>query len=183
MSRSFILYCFKAGIPIFYCGYMLGCQRVRTVSGHISIIFEEGIPNVVCGYIFGRRVSHTMKINCLCGYFCHCDTIHVLPDNQLSNSAIQRYLYRWYNHFLTLKKRLKCIKSISTFSLSTQHPYREKQTILLPKVASLYLMTVPVVELQRTTSNMYVVHVELMNSVLYLLYLRLELSCHLSKTV
>ena len=59
---------------------------------------------------------------------------------------------------------------------------REKQTILLPKVASLYLMTVPVVELPGTTSNMYVVHVDLMNNILYLLYLRLELSGHLSKT-
>ena len=25
----------------------------------------------------------------------------ILPNNQLSNSAIQRYLYRWYNPFLT----------------------------------------------------------------------------------
>ena len=73
----------------------------------------------------------------------------------------------------------KCIKSISAFSLSTQHPYRKKQTILLPKVASFYLMTVPVVELP----GMYAVPVDLMNSVLYLLYLRLELSGHLSKTV
>ena len=44
-------------------------------------------------------------------------------------------------------------------------------------------MTVPVVELPGTTSNMYDVHVDLMNSVLYLLYLRLEFSGHLSKTV
>ena len=40
-------------------------------------------------------------------------------------------------------------------------------------------MTVPVVELQ----GIYVVHVDLLNSVLDLLYLRLELSGHLSKTV
>ena len=31
--------------------------------------------------------------------------------------------YRWYNPFLTLKKRMNCTKSISTFFLSTQHPY------------------------------------------------------------
>ena len=65
-------------------------------------------------------------------------------------------------------------------------------------------MTVPVFELPGTISNMYFVHVNLMNSVentkikkkciidnldknspelLYLLYLRLELSGHLHKTV
>ena len=44
-------------------------------------------------------------------------------------------------------------------------------------------MTVPVLELPGTTTNMYFVHVDLMNSVLYLLYLRLELSGHLKKTV
>ena len=80
-----------------------------------------------------------------------------------------------------------------------------KQTISLPKVASLYLMTVPVFELPSTTSNMYFVHLNSMNSVentkiqksiktvsmycknspelLYLLYLRLEISGHLNKTV
>ena len=44
-------------------------------------------------------------------------------------------------------------------------------------------MTVPVVELAGSTSNMHVVHVDLMNSVLYLLDLRFELSGHVSKTV
>ena len=43
--------------------------------------------------------------------------------------------------------------------------YREKQTLKLPKVASFYLMTVPVFELPGTTTNMYFVHVNLMNSV------------------
>ena len=38
-------------------------------------------------------------------------------------------------------------------------------------------------ELSGTTSNMYFVHVDFMNSVLYLLYLRLELSGHLNNTV
>ena len=107
----------------------------------------------------------------------------IYPNNQLSNCAIQRYLYRCYNPFLTLKKKMNCIKSISTFSFSTQHPYREKLTILLLKVVSLNRMTVPVFELPGTTYNMYFVHVGLMNSVLYLLYLRLELSGHLNKTV
>ena len=68
-----------------------------------------------------------MNIYCLWWYFCHIVTKFMfLPDNQLSNSAIQRYLYRLYNPFLTLKKRLNCIKSISTLSLSTWHPYRGK---------------------------------------------------------
>ena len=40
-----------------------------------------------------------------------------------------------------------------------------KTNSLIPKVASLYLMTVPVFELPGTTSNMYFVHVNLMNSV------------------
>ena len=42
-------------------------------------------------------------------------------------------------------------------------------------------MPVPVFELQGTTSNMYFVNVDLMNSVLYLLYLRLELFGHLKQ--
>ena len=44
-------------------------------------------------------------------------------------------------------------------------------------------MSVPEFELSGTTSNMYFVHVDLMNSVLYLLYLRLELSGHQSTRV
>ena len=84
---------------------------------------------------------------------------------------------------LTLTKRLKCIKSISTFSLSTLHQYRGEQTLLLPKIVSLYLMTVPVFELPGTTFNMYFVNVDLMNIFLYLLYLGLEISGHLNKTV
>ena len=64
------------------------------------------------------------------------------------------------------------------------HPvYMKKQTLKLPKVASLYLMTVPVFELQGTTSNIYFVHVNLVNIVFNLLYLRLEISGHLNKFV
>ena len=44
-------------------------------------------------------------------------------------------------------------------------------------------MTVPVFVLPGITSNMYFVHVDLMNSGLYLLCLRLELSDYLSKSV
>ena len=43
----------------------------------------------------------------------------------------------------------------------------EKQTLYLPKVASPYLVTVPVFELPCNTSNMYFVNVNLMNSVEY----------------
>ena len=57
------------------------------------------------------------------------------------------------------------------------------KTLLLPKVASHYFMTVPVFVLPGTTSNMYFVYVDLMKSGLYLLCLTLELSDHLSKTV
>ena len=84
----------------------------------------------------------------------------------------------------------------------------EGEVVIRPslQVASLYLMTVPVFELPGTPSNMYFVHVNLMNNVehtkiqkckknrldlliycknspelLYLLYLRLELSGHLNK--
>ena len=59
----------------------------------------------------------------------------------------------------------------------------EKQTLFFPKVATLYRMTVPVLVLPVTTFNMYFVHVDLMNSGLYLLCLRWKLSGHLSKTV
>ena len=165
---------------------------------HISYIIGGRNPKFSVWIHLGVAECHTLFIDhydlkpgliydnllSLWALCCHIVTQFMfLPDNQLSNSAIQGYLYRWYNPFLALKKRLNCIKSISTFSLSTQHAYREKQSLLLPKVANLYLMTVPVFEFPCTTSNMYVVHGYLMKGVLYLLYLRSEFSGHLIKTV
>ena len=41
----------------------------------------------------------------------------------------------------------------------------------------------PVTEIPDTTSNIYIVNVDLLNSVLSSLYLRLEISGHLSKTI
>ena len=170
---------------------MSGCQSVpycfgitlTLTSGISPILLAVGIPNLVCRYILGlQSVTQCLYItltstsgliyeNVLSLWtFCHTLTqFMILRNNQLSNSTIQSFFYRLYNPFLTLKKRSNCIKSISTLSLSIQHPIQGKQTLLLPKEASLYLMTVPVFELLGTTSNMYFVHVNLMNSVLYLL--------------
>ena len=33
VSRAYILYCFKVGIPNLDCGYMLGCQSVPYLFG------------------------------------------------------------------------------------------------------------------------------------------------------
>ena len=117
-----------------------GVRVFRTGVGHFEldlwhISYIIGGRNPKCSVWIHLEVAeyHTMfidhcvsfmKIYCLWGHFCHTVTqFMILPNNQLSNSAIQRYLNRWYNPFLTLKKRLNCTKSISTFSLSTQHPY------------------------------------------------------------
>ena len=82
-----------------------------------------------------------------------------------------------------LEEKLKLYQiNIYIFSFNTA-PIHEKTNYFTSKVASLYFMTVPVFELPGTTSNMYFVHVDLMNSVLYLLYPRFELSGHLNKTV
>ena len=58
VSRAYIWYCFKVGIPNLDCGYMLGCQSVPLVgvslnltSDTIPILLAIGINNLVCGYI------------------------------------------------------------------------------------------------------------------------------------
>ena len=35
VSRAYILYCFKVGIPNLDCGYMLGCQSVQYWLGSL----------------------------------------------------------------------------------------------------------------------------------------------------
>ena len=62
-------------------------------------------------------------------------------------------------------------------------PIQGKNSFISQSCKPLYLMTVPVFVLPGITSNMYFVHVDLMNSGLYLLCLRLELSDYLSKSV
>ena len=60
VSRAYIFYCFKVGIPNLDCGYMLGCQSAPYWLGHLNltsgtspILLVVGIPNLVCGYILG----------------------------------------------------------------------------------------------------------------------------------
>ena len=104
---------------------------------HIFYIIGDGNPKFSIWIHLGVSECHTlfidhcvsfMKIYCLLGHFCLMVTqFMILPNNLLSNSAIQRYLCRWYNPFLTLKKRLNYTKPISTFSLPTQHQYSMTQ--------------------------------------------------------
>ena len=78
---------------------------------HISYIIGGRNPEISAWIHLGVVVCHTLFID-------HCVLIYenllslgvfyqfvtqfmILPNNQLSNSAIQRYLYRWYNPFLT----------------------------------------------------------------------------------
>ena len=83
VSRAYILYCFKVGIPNLDCGYMLGCQsgwdHFELDLWHISyIIFGGRNPEVSVWILLGVVECHTlfidhcvsfMKIYCLWGCF------------------------------------------------------------------------------------------------------------------
>ena len=83
VSRAYILYCFKVGIPNLYCGYMLGCQSVPywfTLNLTIwNISYIIGGRNrksvwihlgvVECHTLFIDHCVSYMKIYCLLGYF------------------------------------------------------------------------------------------------------------------
>ena len=92
---------------------MLGCQSVpycfgvtlTLTSGIFPILLAVGIPNLVCRYILGlQSVTHCLYITLILtsgliyenvlslGTFCHIVTqFMILPNNQLSNSTIQRF--------------------------------------------------------------------------------------------
>ena len=85
------------------CRVLVGVT-LNLTSGTSPISLAVGIPNLVCG------MSHSVyRSLCLIyenllslGVFYQFVTqFMILPNNQLLNSAIQRYLYRWYNPFLT----------------------------------------------------------------------------------
>ena len=85
VSRAYIWYCFKVGIPNLDCGYMLGCQSVPYWLGlldldlwHISYIIGGRNPKFIVWIHLGVVECHTlfidhcvslMKIHCLWGYF------------------------------------------------------------------------------------------------------------------
>ena len=83
---------------------------------HTSYIIGDRNPKFSVWIYFGVAECHTLlSDHCdldLCkllslGAFCHIVTqVMFMLNNQPSKSAIQRYLYRWYIHFLALKKRL-----------------------------------------------------------------------------
>ena len=80
-----------------------------------------------------------------------------LPDNQLSNSV-----FIGYKPFSHLEVKIE-LYQINIYIFSFNVASMQGKTPLLLKVASVYLMTVPVFELPGTTFNMYFVHVDLMN--------------------
>ena len=85
MSRAYIWYCFKVGIPNLDCGYMFGPRVSRTGWGHfeldlwhISYIIRGRNPKfsvwirlrvVECHTLFIDHCVSFMKIYCLGGYF------------------------------------------------------------------------------------------------------------------
>ena len=109
-----MLYCFEVGYPNLECGYMLESQSVpywfgvtlTLTSGISPILLAVGIPDLVCRYILGlHSVTHCLYITLILtsgiiyenilslGTFCHIVTqFMILPNNQLSNSTIQRFL-------------------------------------------------------------------------------------------
>ena len=99
--------CWGAGV------FRTGVGHFELDLWHISYIIGGRDPKfsvwihlrvVECHTMFIDHCVSFMKIYCLWGYFCHTVTqLMILPNNHLSNSAIQRYLNRWYNPFLTLK--------------------------------------------------------------------------------
>ena len=141
MCRAYILYCSEVGYPNLECGYMLGCQSVpycfgvtlTLTSGISPILLAVGIPNLVCQYILGlQSVTHCLYItltltsgliyeNVLSlGTFCHIVTqFMILPNNQLSNSTIQKFLYV-LQPFSHLEEKIELYQiNIYTFSLNT----------------------------------------------------------------
>ena len=63
---------------------------------------------VECNTLFIDHCVSFMKIYCLWGHFINCVTqFMILPNNQLLNSAIQRYLYRWYNPFSHIEAKIE----------------------------------------------------------------------------
>ena len=103
VSRAYILYCFKVGIPNLDFGYMLGCQSVSYWYLWQYLLYcwwkEPQIKSVDTSW--GCRVSHIVyRSLCLIyenllslGVFYQFVTqFMILLNNKLSNSAIQRYL-------------------------------------------------------------------------------------------
>ena len=58
VSRAYILYCLKVGIPNLKCARVPECPvlfgvTLNLTSGTSPILLAVGIPNLVCGYILG----------------------------------------------------------------------------------------------------------------------------------
>ena len=80
VSRAYI-YIIGGRVSKFSVWIHLGVVASHTVYGSLRLIYE----NLLSLGIFYQFVTQFM----------------ILPNNQFSNSAIQRYFYRWYNPFLT----------------------------------------------------------------------------------
>ena len=147
---------------LWHISYIIGGRNPK-----FSVWIHLGL--VECHTLFIYHCVSFMKIYCLWGYFInlwHYSWFCLIINSQteqfkgifigsttfFSNRRKDWIVPNQYLHFLSQR---------STYTAW----YRGKQTLYLPKVASLYLMTVPVFELPGTTSNMYFVHMNLMNSV------------------
>ena len=88
------------------CPVLVGVT-LNLTSGTSPILLAVGIPNLVCGYILVPHIVYRSlcliyeNLLSLGVVYQFVTQFMILPNNQLSNSAIQRYLYRWYNPFLT----------------------------------------------------------------------------------
>ena len=94
--------CIHVGVP--ECPYCFGVTFTLT-SGTSPILLAVRIPNLLCGYILGlQRVTHCLKITVtltsgliyvnLLSLGAFLSQLMSMPNNHLSNNAIQMYLYR-----------------------------------------------------------------------------------------
>ena len=87
-----------------------GWGHFKTDLWHISYIVDGRNPKFSVWIHLGVVESHTVyrslyliyeNLLSLGVFYQFVTQFMILPNNQLSNIAIQRYLYRWYNPFLT----------------------------------------------------------------------------------
>ena len=77
-------------LDLWHTSYIIGGKNPK-----FSVWIYLGVAE--CHTLFIDHCVSFMKIYCLWVVA----QFIILPNNQVSNSAIQRYLNRWYNRFLT----------------------------------------------------------------------------------
>ena len=118
-------------LDLWHISYIIGGRNPR-----FSVWIHLGV--VECHTLFIDHCVSFMKIYCLWGYFINFLTqFMILPNNQLSNSASQRYLYRWHNPFLYIEEKIELYQiNIYIFSFNAapiQHDTGKNKLFNFPK--------------------------------------------------